>query len=208
MKDVVLNAVERERQHGKFKEKGYIMGVVYGDGIETTPVKFEEMPLRKTITSHGTHAKVWVNLNNEKKFGFIKEIQREILTQELHHVDIQVVAADHEIKMLIPIVYTGEDALKNQRLGLQVYKEEIEVLGKIADVPEELSIDISKLEHGSQILLTDLNLPESVKVLDESDTAYGVVSYLGGSHSSDDEIEEPDNEYREPELITKATSEE
>ena len=138
MEDIILEAIERKQQVGKFREIGFVPGVIYGDGITAaTSVKFEEKALRKVITSHGSHAKLWIKYNDNKKFGFIREVQRQPMTGNLIHLDVQIVSKDHEIKRLIPIVFKGEDDLKGKQLQLQINKSEISVFGKMALMPTQ-----------------------------------------------------------------------
>ena len=189
MKEVILNAVERTKQRGKFKESGYVRGVIYGDGIETTSLKFEESALKKTLSYHGPHAKVWVKYGENKKFGFIKEVQRYPVTNKLLHVDVQIVDRDHEIKMEVPIIFHGQDNLERNSLLLQVNKHEVEVLGKMAEVPEEVVLDVAERKLGDAIHLSDLNLGTGFKILDDDDQIYGTITHLGTLATEEDEEE-------------------
>ena len=109
MEKVILDAFERIPGNKKFKEDGFIAGVIYGDNIkEAISVKFELVPLKKILGKHGSNAKVWVKYGEDKKFGFVKEIQRHPVSAIINHVDIQIVALDHEIKLQLPISFKGE----------------------------------------------------------------------------------------------------
>ena len=112
MEKITLNAFERNTQPKKMKEIGFIAGVIYGDNVkEANSVMFEEAALRAILTKHGSNAKVWVQYGAGKKFGFIKAIQRHPVTAKIIHVDIQLVSKDHEIKLLLPIIFNGDVAL-------------------------------------------------------------------------------------------------
>ena len=176
MEDIMLEAIERA--DGKFKESGFVPGILYGDGIEAaTAVKFEEKALNKLITSHGSSAKLWININNSKKYGFIKEVQRKHLTRNVAHIDVQIVSKDHEIKMQIPITFIGEDVLKTKQLQLQVYKPEISVFGKMALIPDGVEVDISNMKLGETITLDNFTFDKLLKIENE-DAIYGIIINL------------------------------
>jgi large subunit ribosomal protein L25 len=176
MNDIILEATARA--DGKFRESGFVPGILYGDGIEAaSAVKFEEKALNRFIGSYGNNAKLWINFNNSKKFGFIKEVQRKNLTRNISHIDVQIVSKDHEIKMQIPIIFIGEDILKTKQLKLQVYKTEITVFGKIALIPDSIEVDVTEMKQGDAITLSNFGLDKLLKI-ENDDAVYGTIINL------------------------------
>jgi len=179
MEAIVLEATERTKQPGKFKEKGFVPGVLYGDNTtDSTMVKFEEAALKKIIAAHGTNAKVWVKFNNNKKSGFIKEVQKNPISGSVIHIDVQIVSKDQELKLQIPIAFKGEDELKLRQLQLQVYKSQITVIGKIAMMTDAIYVDVSEKQMGDTITLKDLDLDKQLKVHEKEDTIFGIIINL------------------------------
>ncbi len=183
MEEIMLEAIERKNQTGKFRESGFVAGVIYGDNMpEATPVKFEEKALKKVLSKYGSNAKLWIMYNNEKKYGFIREVQRKPMLGNVTHIDVQIVSKDHEIKRQIPIVFTGEDDLKNKQLQLQVYKSEITLFGKMALMPDTIHVDVSEKKLGDAINLSDFDLDKLLKSENE-DTNYGMIINLRNQSS-------------------------
>lgn len=179
MEEVILEAVARLKQSGKFKEIGFVPGVLYGDDITgATSVMFDSIALKKVISHHGSNAKVWIKLDNTKKFGFIKDVQKDAISGNLTHIDVQIVAKDHEIKMQIPVVFKGDDNLKNIQLELQVYKSEINVSGKMALMPDAIYVDVSEKKLGDAITVKDFELDKQINVIENEDEVYGVIINL------------------------------
>ena len=176
MDEIILKAIKRA--DGKFKESGFIPGILYGDGVDAaTAVKFEEKALNKVITNHGKSAKLWIDINDSKQFGFIKEVQRKHLTRNITHVDVQIVSKDHEIKIQIPVIYKGEDVLKTKQLQLQVHKSEIVVFGKMALMPDVVEVNVSEMKLGETITLNNFGLDKLLKI-DNEDAIYATVFNL------------------------------
>lgn len=203
MEQVILNALERTVNNKRFNEEGFIAGVMYGDGsTEATAVKFELIPLRKILGKHGSNAKVVVKYGEEEKTGFIKEIQRHPVTAKITHIDVQLVSKDHEIKLQLHIAFKGEENLIAQRLQLQVQKPEVDVFGKMAIMPDALSVDVSQMKLGDAVTIKNFELDEQIKVTDKDDEVYASITQM--KEEEEEEVEEvvetPEAAVVEPEV--------
>jgi len=176
MEEIILNAIARQKTSARFRELGFVPGVLYGDDVPAgSNVKFDEKALRTIINKHGSNANITIIFDDKKKVGFIKEIQRKPITGALVHVDIQIVSKEHEIKRQIPIVFNGEDVLMSKHLQLNVAKSEILVFGKIALMPDTIFVDVSEMDIKDSITCDNFNLDTKLKI-EEPDTIYAVVS--------------------------------
>ena len=173
MEQTTLTAADR--QPGKFREEGFIPGIIYGDTATSRSVKFEYSALQKLIFRHGSNARVDIDFDNTHKSGFIKEIQRDAISKKIIHVDIQVVSKDHEVKLNIPIFFDNEDQLTDRRLQLMVYKPAAEVEGTMTSIPDSIRIDVGALEAGESVTVETIELRYQLKVSDKEDTLYAAV---------------------------------
>ncbi len=179
MEQIILNAAKRIEKTKKFREEGFIPGVIYGDSVaEADSVKFEETSLKKILARHGSNVKLWIKCGDNKKFGFIKEIQRHPVSNKIIHLDVQLVSKDHEVKLQIPIAFKGEAALEKRQLQLHVHKSEVDVLAKIGLVPEFLNVDVSEKNSGDTITSKDFDLDKQIKVHDKENEAYATITKL------------------------------
>lgn len=177
MEETILNAVERTMQPKRCREAGFTPGVLYGDSVTNAiTVQFETAALKKVLATHGSNAKVWVKYGGNKKFGFIKEVQRHPVTAKLIHTDVFLVSQDHEVRMQIPITFEGRDSLDN--VLLQVHKSEIEVLGKAALMPEAVVVDVSTMALGDTITSKNFNFDKQIKITDSENEIYGIITPL------------------------------
>ena len=177
MEETILDAVERTMQPKRCREAGFTPGVLYGDSVTNAiTVQFETAALKKILATHGSNAKVWVKYGGNKKFGFVKEVQRHPVTAKVTHIDVFLVSQDHEVKMQIPITFEGRDSLDN--VQLQVHKSEIEVLGKAALMPEAVVVDISTMVLGDTITSVNFNLDKQLKITDSENEVYGIITVL------------------------------
>ena len=179
MEETILNAYERPVGSKKFKEEGYIAGVIYGDTLtKALSVKFEEAYIRKILAKHGSNAKVCIKYGEKKRNGFVKDIQRHPVTAKIIHIDVQLVSKNHEIKFQVPVIYKGEERLASKQLYLQVYKAEIDVFGKMDLMPDSVSIDVSEKEIGTSITIKDFKLEEHIKINNSQEEIFALVTHL------------------------------
>ncbi len=179
MEEIILTALDRDTKNRKFREPGYVAGVIYGDGVEgSVPVKFSESNLLKVIAKHGSHSKVNVLYGNANKIGFLKEVQRNPVTQAVIHVDMQVVSSTHEIKVLLPIIFKGKEQLFNKQLRLQTHKSEIEVQGRIDAMPDAAEVDVSGKELGDSVTTADFVFGSGIRIVDKDTESYGNIVHL------------------------------
>ncbi len=175
MEEIILNAMARNEKPNKVRNAGFIPGVLNGPGATSTPVKFESVALNKIIAKYGTNAKLWVVLGAEKKFGFIKEVQKHPVEGKVIHIAIQLALTDQNVKMQLPITFHGQAELEHRLLQLQVSKSEIEVAGKAALIPNEAVVDVSEKKFGENITVIDFHLPSEIKILDPEDVIYAMI---------------------------------
>lgn len=177
MEVTYLNAVDRIMKPKQCRETGFTPGVLYGDGVSNAiSVQFETAELKKVIATHGSNARVWVNHGGNKKFGFIKEVQRDPVSASVIHIDVFHVSQDHEVNMQIPITFEGRDSLDN--LLLQVYKSEVEVLGKLTMMPEAIVVDVATMLLGDTITSENFKLDAQLKITESENEVYGIITLL------------------------------
>jgi len=175
MEEIILKAMLRSEKPKKVRDAGFTPGVLNGPGTASTAVQFETLALNKIIANHGTNAKMWIELGAEKKFGFIKEVQKHPVERKVIHISIQMVSSDQEVKMQLPINFHGHVELEHRMLHLQIFKSEIEVLGKAALMPDMATVDVTKKEAGENVTAVDFHLPSDIKILDQEHEIYAMI---------------------------------
>jgi len=182
MSEFVLKAFERVEKPNVLRKSGFIPGVLYGEGHEKgISVKFEESNLNKLVHAHGPNAKVWIELNGNRHFGFIKELQKNSLSGKFTHTDIHMLSQNDDIRIKLPIVFIGMSELERKNLLLQIYSSKIDASGKAGLLPEHVTLNIENLKLGDTIKIKDLNLNIGIKVHDPVNEIYAIVIEIKGA---------------------------
>jgi len=178
MEEIILKTMLRTDTPKKVRLAGFIPGVLNESDLTSTSVQFVGTELNKIISKHGSNAKIWVTIGDDKKFGFIKEVQKSPLDRKIIHIAIQLVSKDQEIKMQLPISYHGREELEHKQLQVQVYKAEIDVSGKPVLMPDVIIVDVSKKELGDTITAADLHISAEIKIHDAENEVYAVIKAI------------------------------
>lgn len=163
MEKIVIEAIKRAEKPNKVRREGFIPAVINGLGTASMSVQFKTTELNKIFEKYGTGVKLSIKVDNEEQLGFIREIQREPVGGKIIHISIQLVSTDQNIKLRLPIIFEGKEALKLKLLKLQVEKTEVEVEGKAEFMPSNITINVSEKKHGDNITVADFELPSQIK---------------------------------------------
>ena len=151
------------------REGGKLPAVLYGKGIETTPLFVSSKEFKKIWKDAGESTIINLeNNDNKKPIGvIIHEVSVDPMKDEPLHVDFYKVEMNKPIKATIPLVFEGiSPAVKELGAMLVKILREVEIEALPKNLPHEIKIDISKLtQFGSHITVADINLPEGVKIM-------------------------------------------
>ena len=117
---------------------------------------------RLTIAGHAEHKEAVV---------MIKDIQRDPLKSTIRHIDFFAVDMDEEITAPVNIRLLGKAAGVKEGGILRQIMREIMVKSLPGNIPSHLDIDVSELNIGDAVRVSDLDLPEAVQVQLDLETA-------------------------------------
>ena len=218
MSDINLKAYKRER--GKksdvktLRKQGFIPGVFYLEGKETIPIYVTTKDLNPLVYTAETHV-VKLQIEGEKKAKdcILKDTQFDPLTDRVVHFDLQGLTAGHEITMEIPVVLKGDAPGVEEEGGIvQQFLNRLDVSCLPKDIPDQIEVDISALNIGDSISVSDIDTG-AVRVLNSEDS---VIVSVAAPRSLVEEEEEAEGEGElaegeepeEPEVIGKGKKEE
>ena len=153
----------KTRPSGKasvLRRQGVVPGVVYGPAIESTPIAIARRDLLVLFSQITRSSRITLNLQGDGKPRemdvFLKVIDYDPITDEPVHVDFYHPEAKRPLKLSVPTKITGE--AKGAKSGgiLNVQFRTIPVHGLPKDIPALITIDVSELEVGDSIHVSDL----------------------------------------------------
>lgn len=171
MPEIVVSA-EKRTETGKnvnrrLRVAGRIPGVVYGGKGEPTAVAVSPKEIGAVLRSaSGENTLFDLDLGGSRRKVILKEYQVEPIKGRLLHADFYEVALDQLLEVKVHVELTGTPVgVKVQGGILDFVTRELEIECLPTDIPEKIALDVSNLELGKHIRVSDLQLPEKVTVL-------------------------------------------
>ncbi|MDL2306422.1 50S ribosomal protein L25/general stress protein Ctc [Desulfovibrio sp. OttesenSCG-928-C06] len=164
----------------RLRMTGQVPAVFYNAKGESMPLQINEKELTRLYASIGRTTV----FNIEIEDGAKKEISPALIwdvdyfpiKNRIQHVDIYGVDLDKEIKIRVPLVFTG--VAKGTKIGgkLETYREVIDVACKPLSLPQKVEVDITEMGLSDTLRIEDLVLPEGVRA--EYNNNYVIVSVI------------------------------
>jgi len=144
------------------RRDGYIIANIYGKGLENVATAFKQNEFIKFLRNKETLA-FDVTVASKTFKVVVQEYQKCPLTSDLLHVDLMVAQPGVIATYKVPVSTTGSAiGVKNKGL-LMVHTKRVPVKCTIENLPQNIVLDITKLDVGDNILIRDLALGENVK---------------------------------------------
>ena len=166
---------------------GRVPCVLYGAHTEPVHFQTEVLALRPLIHTTETY-RVALAVDGQEHEAIVKEVVFHPVTDRPLHVDFQALTRGEALTMTIPVHLEGTapGVLAGGQLSQPIHEIEIRSLPK--DIPGHISVDISGLDVGDSLHVSDLSLPEGVEVLTDAERT--LVSIVAPRVTAEDEADE------------------
>ena len=158
----------------KLRQNGKIPIRLFGGGIDPMPMQADASSLGKILSQAGFNSPIFVNFDSSKEENvcFIREIQRDPITEELLHIDLLKVDMSKKVTVEVPVRLFGvPDAVKNLGGILLQSINSIPVSALPLSIPESISVDVTILvDFDKSIRIKDIEFGDGVDPERDPDT--------------------------------------
>ena len=169
MKEINLNIISRDKT-GKsnckqLRNLGKIPAIIYGDKKEPTYIAIDYPKIIKELSKTGFFSTVFSLKLNKKEIKVLpREIQTDPLNDKPIHIDFLRINDESKINISVPIIFINEEKSPGLKSGgvLNVVRRKVDLICKIKNIPEKLEANLTDLEVGSVIHMSDIKLEEDV----------------------------------------------
>ena len=164
----------------RLRRQGLVPGVLYGGG-EPIAITIEERELRRALTgAGGLHSILDVEIDGkgETHASILKEWQVHPVRGGVTHVDLHEVQLDKPISAAVSVQLLGGDDAPGVREGgvLSQPLREVTVEALPLEMPEHIDLDVSGMEIGATLRISDLTAPEGATLLDDPEMVVATVT--------------------------------
>jgi large subunit ribosomal protein L25 len=162
------------------RRDGMVPGIVFGGDTDPLAINLDFNKLLTRLRK-GRFKATLFNLKVEGHDDvrvICRDVQRHVVKDLPTHVDFMRLKRTTKINLFIGVEVTGEEESPGLKKGgtLNLVRPEIELVVTAADIPESITIDISALQIGDNLTISDVTLPAGAKPVIDRDFVIAQVS--------------------------------
>ncbi|HDH07977.1 MAG TPA: 50S ribosomal protein L25/general stress protein Ctc [Gammaproteobacteria bacterium] len=195
MRDMQGTSASRRLRHA-----GKIPAVLYGAGKDTTMLTLSHNRLFHNLEDESFHSSILtVEIDGKKEKAILRDVQMHAFKQLIMHVDLQRISAKDKIHMNVPLHFTGGEEAPGVKVESGIVSHlitELDIVCLPVDLPEFISIDISTLNLGDSVHLSEIELPDGVEstIISHGGDDLAVVTVVTVRAQIEEETAEEDEE--------------
>jgi len=169
----ILNAEIREDvgkgASRRLRHQGKIPAVIYGGKKDPATLTLEHAPLMHAAEQESFYSSILEIkvADGRTQKVVVRDVHHHPYKMQIMHLDFLRVSAEQILRMSVPIHFTGEDESEAGKVSgviIQHLVTEVEIAALPENLPEFLAVDLSALEDGGVVMLSDITLPEGVEI--------------------------------------------
>jgi large subunit ribosomal protein L25 len=142
-----------------------IPAVLYGHG--TAPIHIT-LPGHETLLALRTaNALLSINVDGKAQLALPKQVQRDPIKHTIEHVDLVIVRRGEKVTVDVPLQVEGEAAPETI---VVLGQTSVAIEAEATHIPQAILVSIEDLAAGTQIMASDLKLPEGSTLADDPET--------------------------------------
>jgi len=179
------------------RRDGLVPGVVYGGGVDPIAINVPLNVLLKRLKA-GRFLSTLFNLKVEGQEDvrvICRNVQRHVVKDLPTHLDFMRLKRTTKINLFIGVEFINEDECPALKAGgvLIPVRNEIELVVTASDIPEIIEVDLTGLEIGDTITISDIKLPAGSKPTIDRDFVIANLQAPAALTSADDDEDDAED---------------
>lgn len=178
------------------RRNGKVPGIVYGSGKEPLPIALDFDPLLTKLRAGRFMSTLWnLKVAGEDDVRVIcRGIQRDVVKDLPTHIDLMRLHRDTRVNLFINVAFENHEEAPGLKRGgtLVVVRQEVELRVTAADIPDQITVDLTGREIGDSIHIEDITLPSGVRTTIDRNFVIANIAAPSGLRASDNEADEGD----------------
>lgn len=168
---VDINAQPRQvmgRRVRHLRAQGLIPANISGAARPSVAIQIPAVELRRLLKRHGANVlRIHLSQSPSVETALLNRVERDPITSVILHVDFRRVRLNQPVHARVPLHLTGESPAVRIHGGVLLHLfDTIEIESLPANIPEEVTLDISQLDELNSVLtVADVQLPANVKLV-------------------------------------------
>ncbi|MDI9916674.1 50S ribosomal protein L25/general stress protein Ctc [Rhodococcus sp. IEGM 1379] len=149
------------------RRDGLVPTVLYGHGEDPKHLNVTARDFARILRAHGTNAILTLDIDGTEQVALVKSLVVHPIRNYIEHADLLVIKKGEKVTIDVHVVVVGDAAA-----GTMVAQDasSISIEADALHIPESIEVSIEGLEAGTQILASQLVLPEGSTLQADADT--------------------------------------
>ena len=200
MSEIASLEAEVREQAGKgaaraLRRNGRVPAVIYGDKKDPVPISLDRHSLHLELAKAGFYLRLYdIKVAGKEERVLPRDVQRHPVTSVPLHVDFLRISAGATISVNVGVVFINEEESPGLKRGgvLNVVRYEIELICPATAIPESITLDLTGLDIGDGIHISNVKLPPNVEpVISDRDFT---IATIAAPTVQEEEVEEAEGE--------------
>jgi large subunit ribosomal protein L25 len=154
------------------RRAGRVPGVIYGNNQPPTPISVDDADLRQRILAGRFLTTIYdIDLEGKKHRVIPRDFHLDPVRDFPIHVDFMRLGEGATIRISVPLHIQRADASPGVKRGgtVNIVTHTLDLECSVDNIPQYIDADVSTLEIGHSLHLSDITLPSGVKPLARED---------------------------------------
>lgn len=154
----------------RLRRANKVPAILYGGDAEPTSLSLDHSEILQRLRHEAFYSHILtVKLSGRQEKAILRDLQRHPSKPQILHMDLQRVSETEAIRVHVPLHFTGGDVAPGVKQGSGVVSHqmvEVEVECLAADLPEFIEVDLSGLQIGEAVHLSEVKPPKGVQLVE------------------------------------------
>lgn len=155
----------------RLRHAGRVPAIVYGGG-DAAMIELDHNTVFHKLRNEAFHSSILaLNVDGEKQQVLLRDVQRHPFRPIVMHLDFQRVSQTEKIHVKVPLHFINADVAPGVKMAGGIVTHiitEVDVSCLAKDLPEYIEIDLSSLEAGQSVHLSELKMPAGAELTELS----------------------------------------
>jgi len=208
--DINVNATSRsvfgKGASRRLRRDNLVPGILYGDNKEPQAIQLKANEVAKHLQNEAFYSQLLqVSVDGAPtERSILKDVQRHPYKQQILHLDFMRVTAGAELQVSVPLHFMNEDISVGGKAGGIITHSENEVLVACLprNIPENIEVDMTNLDIGDSVHLSQLVMPEGVRLVELNEAGDDTDRQVAAVNAPRVEAEPSDDDAPAPDVPT------
>ena len=153
----------------RLRRAGRIPAIMYGGNKDPESLTLDHNEVIRNLEHEAFYSHILtIKVGGTETRAVMRDLQRHPSKPFVQHMDLLRVSESEKLRMHVPLHFIGEETAPGVKAGGMVSHEviEVEVECLPKDLPEYIEVDVSGLNVGDSLHLSDLSMPSGAVLLE------------------------------------------